>query len=413
MKVRPITLMVGVAAVVAVVAVALSWRADDTTVGQPAALPLALDRAAGASSATTVMARPDLFPLDHLTYVRGPGVPGLEGERSAWVVRAAAPDRAAMTRLADALDVRGAIRDESGVLVVGDAGGRVLQAGGPLGAVWYFADAASLNGTVSCAQAGAGSTGSGPQATPQTTTPDQPASEPCPEPTPPAGVPDAPTAEAGARRILQQAGVDVTGSTVSVDAQPWAATVRFSPVVDGAPVEGMDTAVVFGAGGAVQSANGWFGRPVRGDRYPLIGVDAAIARLQRGEGLIGPQPMMATNATGIETAVAPEGSTTTSIPGESTVTVPAPTIPQAREVTVTITEATLVLAAVPGTDGSIYLVPAYRLGSADQGSWTVLAIDDSFIATTASSVPPRGPTVSEPGVVPGGAPESMTTLTIP
>ena len=57
-----------------------------------------------------------------------------------------------------------------------------------------------------------------------------------------------------------------------------------------------------------------------------------------------------------------------------------PTLPEPRDITITITRATLVLAAVPGTDGSLWLVPAYRLESADSGSWTVLAIDPSYIA---------------------------------
>jgi hypothetical protein len=62
---------------------------------------------------------------------------------------------------------------------------------------------------------------------------------------------------------------------------------------------------------------------------------------------------------------------------------------------VTVTSVELVLAAVPGTDGAIWLVPAYRLAADDHATYTVLAIDESFIA--AESVPPSEP-ATDPSV---------------
>jgi hypothetical protein len=422
-KLRPITVMVGVAAVIAVVAVTMSWRSSDRSGHQPAALPLALDQAAAGASVSTLMARPDVASLDHITYVRGPAVAEIDGSASAWVLAPAAPDRGALTRLAAALDVPGSIREESGVLLLGDRRGRVLEASMPSGPAWYFSDAAAQGGVVSCAQTNGVMPSAGQSSTAPTSTPPelQPPTQVCPEPTPPAGVPDGPTAEGTARRILERAGLEVTGANVSVDARAWATTIRFTPTLDErTPVEGLDTVIVFGGGGAVQAANGWFGRPTRGDRYPLVGIDAAIARLQRGEGQIGPQPMLATGAP-VTTVPSPEpGTSASSDSGGSTVTptlapapvdqiphltipgptTPQPTIPQPREVTVTITKATLVLVAVPGTDGSTYVVPAYRLESADQRSWTVLAIDDSFITTPVPKV-----TANDAPVVPA-SPES-------
>jgi len=79
-KVRPITVMAGLAAIVALAAVTVSWRGTDSTrVVQPAALPLALE-GSSLAGATSTMA-PAIARLDRVTYVRGPGLADLSGTR--------------------------------------------------------------------------------------------------------------------------------------------------------------------------------------------------------------------------------------------------------------------------------------------------------------------------------------------
>ena len=72
-------------------------------------------------------------------------------------------------------------------------------------------------------------------------------------------------------------------------------------------------------------------------------------------------------------------------PGPTVVPVPAETPPTVATTTVTVTSVELVLAAVDGTDGSIWLVPAYRLAGDDGSTSTVLAVDESFVAPATGS----------------------------
>ena len=51
-------------------------------------------------------------------------------------------------------------------------------------------------------------------------------------------------------------------------------------MIGGLPVIGMDWSVSIGVDNVVEYANGWLGRPLRGDTYPLIGTAAAIEKLQ-------------------------------------------------------------------------------------------------------------------------------------
>jgi len=402
-KVRPITVMAGLAAIVALAAVTVSWRGTDSTrVVQPAALPLALE-GSSLAGATSTMA-PAIARLDRVTYVRGPGLADLSGTRAAWVLRPGEPDRTAVARLARALGVTGALVDRDGEFVVGDSAARSLQVSRQGGASWYLSDFTQGGLTVSggCAQTNGVSSettippdsvplgpattmtapapASGPASTPPELQPPTVICMPPPAPPAPEGVPDGPAAEAAARLLLADAGIDLTHVTVSVSADAYSAVVRVGAVLDDTPVVELDTTVAFGAKGAVVAANGWLGDPVRGDQYPLIGVDAAIARLQTGDGQIGIQPMMGTADSPATTGTMPA----TPSPGVTAQAMPI--IPQPRDITVTIAKATVVLAAVPGTDGSMWLVPAYHLEAADGGSWTVLAIDPSYIAP-----PPSGP----------------------
>jgi len=458
-KVRPITVLAGLLALVAVGSVAVAWRgSDSTSVVQPAALPLALGGASYARGVTTTI-YPDMARRDRVTYRRGPGLVDVAGTRAAWSLPAGEPDRSAVARLARALGVEGSVVNSATGFVVGDPNHRSLQVASQGGASWYLNDggASTSSGAVeSCATTSgsapvttvpSGAVRSAPASTTTVTGPvpltsmpgDPPPPDPIdpgppvilceapPAPRAPDGVPDRPAAEASARRLLADAGIDLTHATVSVSADAYSATVRVVPVLEGAPVDGVDTTVVFGAKGAVVAANGWLGEPARGDQYPLIGIDAAITRLQAGGNELGIQPMMVTNVpttvdgsgpgaiSGVIGSSPPPDSPVTTgtiqLPSSTTLALtpagpginepPVPVLPEARDITITITNVSVILTAVPGTDGAMWLVPAYRLESADGGSWMVLAIDPGFIAPP--PVPPAMPATSVvpvPSVVP-------------
>jgi hypothetical protein len=82
-----------------------------------------------------------------------------------------------------------------------------------------------------------------------------------------------------------------------------------------------------------------------------------------------------------------------------------PPAPDDRGV-VTITSVDLVLAAVPGSDGRLWLVPAYLLAGDDGSKTTVLAVDESFVGS--APVPP-----SEPATVPSAVNTTGTAQTVP
>ena len=465
MKVRPITVLAGLVVLVAVGSVAVSWRgADSTSVVQPASLPLALGGVSSAPGVTTTITGV-LARRDRVTYARGPGLVDVAGTRTAFSLPAGEPDRNAVARLARALGVEGSVVNSATGLVVGDPDGRSLQVARQGGASWYLSDgnASTSSGVVeSCASTTGrvpgttvppGAIASAPATTttvtgpvPLTSMPGDPRPpdpvdpgtpaimcEAPPAPPAPDGVPDARAAEAAARRLLADAGIDLTHATVSVSADAYSATVHVVPVLDGSPVEGIDTTLVFGAHGAVVAANGWLGEPVRGDQYPLIGIDAAIARLQAGGNELGIQPMTVTDvpttadSSGssvisgvIGSSPAPDSPVTTGtiqLPPSTTLAPapvepdtpepPAPVVAEPRDITITITKVSVILTAVPGTDGAMWLVPAYRLDAADGGSWMVLAIDPAFIApppvTSATSVTPAEPPAIGGSSTPGSA----------
>ena len=444
MKLRPITVMVALLAVVALVAVVVARSGSDSTrVDQPAVLPLALGGVGSAAGSTSTVV-PDLARLGRVTYVRGPGLADLGGTERAWSLASTPPDSATVSRLARAFGIDGQVVEGDGQLQVAGSDGRTLQVTVQPGTGWYLngppqavtsTACAQTNGVVPDTTVPASEAPSGPVTTTTAVSPvpssppDQPTSRPvsppgCVMPPAPVDVPDGPTAEAAARRLLTDAGIDLTHAQVTSVTSSWGTAVVVRAELDGVPVEGLDTTLDFGSHGVVLSASGWLGEPVQGDAYPLIGLDAGIARLQSGEGQLGITPLMetpdspvttvlavppATGAPEAPTTLAPVTSTTTTmvdVPGSmpetpTTPTVPMPTVvpgeptpPQPQDTTVTITKAALVLAAVPGTDGSRWLVPAYHLESGDGGSWTVLAIDLAYVA------PP--PTV-DPGVPSTGA----------
>jgi hypothetical protein len=444
-KVRPITVMAGLAAVVAVAAVTSAWLPgnDATTVGLPSSLPIILGSGAQAAMA------PASTIAGSTTYVRGPGLSDLTDTQAAWSFSTTPAAPAAIRALGTALGVTGGLQTVAGGWRIGADGGPALQVSSTPGSNWTF-ESGQSSGGVACASASsspAAGDGSGPSTTipgtPDTSTTFAPTATPdCTIPPPPAGVPDRATAEAAARRVLQAAGLDSGHLELSTQADGYSATVTAAPVLDGTPTVGIDTTISFGGAAAITYASGWLGRPARADTYPLLGTDAAIDRLNRGVDLMGPQPLGMIESAGTTSgssapggpigsggstvttptispttvpdsgdapppALCPQETATTSsvgarcgpspdpYPGPTVVPDPVPKV----QLTVTITSSTVVLIATPGQDGTTWLVPAYELRSTDSGGgevsarWFVLGVDESFVA------PPTTP--MNPGSDPG------------
>jgi hypothetical protein len=295
----------------------------------------------------------------------------------------------------------------------------------------------------------------------------------CPEPATtipqhPADLPSQEDAKATALALLQRAGIDTEHATVTVDDFVTQWSVRVDPIVDGVPTEGLGSTVTIGEKSVIEYANGITGQPQTAAEYPLIGTSAAIDRLNKGEGYIGPRPMRAQAATDTASGGASAGGSTGSAgvavdapptPASPTPTKPGPlgTIPpcdgssaatdgnaagdagSAPTVTcspideqppatiappppqeITITGAERVLLFAPSFTGDIgFLVPAYRFTTSDGFGPTVLAIDDSFLQPPVDQVPTGkesigsvGPGEPPAGVEPQPAPASDPPMTI-
>jgi hypothetical protein len=244
-----------------------------------------------------------------------------------------------------------------------------------------------------------------------------------PPPEPPAGVPSAAEAEARFRTILKGLGIDAAeGKIVSDDGDNlFARSVRFTPAVDGRPVEGLETTVSFGGEGRIEYGSGFFGRLEKLGDYPLVGLDEAFRRFQDGGGSSGrggvetmtaeAQPDTAPNATATATAggggaAADDGGATMTI--EPQPAAPEPVAPRIVE----ITGADVVLEVVypDCEDGELVIVPTFRLRTdegEDQSYLTVPAVEESSMdAPDPDQEPAPCPEdEAQPGEEPAGKPE--------
>lgn len=443
MRRRALVLLAAVLPLIVIAAVVIAGRSG--TSRTPAKLPVAAGGAstAGASRNAMQMGAPDiaLYPIQRVIYEAAPGLAELGGSAAAYKIASdVTVDQ--VRKLASALGVTGeVVEPEPGAFSVG-TDERRLVVGRQAGGLWYLgtnkaAGAVSSSG-VAC----------GPAAdcvAPTTTVPQRPAN-----------LPSADEARAKALDLLRATGMDVRNATVTVVDLTTAWHVRVDPLMDGTPVEGFGAAVTITEAG-VEAANGFLGRPVKVDEYPLIGTRAAIDALNRGEGGTfggGPEPMPAVMQPPMPVKVAPAVPTTgldcpappcattgaeqvspsTAVPlppvtGQTPVRPlppepgPTSTLPP---LTVSVTAAARVLSFAPSYDAAAaYLVPTYRLtASESRGVLFVHAIDRSWFApppepsgSSASPPPPGAPAPASPGSAPtektSTGPSATTSSAVP
>ncbi len=237
----------------------------------------------------------------------------------------------------------------------------------------------------------------------------------CAEPQPPAGVPDAATAEARARELFAALGLDLSSYELETYADEWGAYVTAYLRLDGSRTW-LSANIGFGAEGAITWAGGFLGQPQRGDDYPRIGVEAAVARLN-DQSSMWMYPMSASGDMAASVKVAGAGATEAAapealpveaapvdaagssevpvseeLPAEPPVTdVPAPVLPPVDElpvdvmpvdttpIVVTLSSPSPSLEMFWAADGTVWLLPGYRFATSDGGEVSVLAVPDEFI----------------------------------
>ena len=334
---------------------------------------------------------------------------------------------------------------------------------------WWFSPG-PVAGTISSAGCATGSgivapdVSSPDPATSDPATSDPAASDPapsdpgvteCSEPVPPANVPTADAAKAKAIEILTGLGADAGQYQFDTNADEWGAYVTAWLTVEGHRTP-MSASVGFGAEGAVTWASGFLGTPKRGGDYPRIGAAAGLAKLQEqatgwmttdvGPGVKDAIPAAtaapAPDQTGSETtdgagvagepgpiACATDGpllngadgvasSSAAAEPGAPAGTDPGATDPATDVVppgcapgtfepmNVVLTGVKEDLTTVWATDGTVWLLPAYTFTSDDGGTYTILAVDDSYVQTDAVPVAEPATGGAEPAT--GSAPVEAT-----
>jgi hypothetical protein len=351
------------------------------------------------------------------------------------------PDLGRVAKLAAAFGIVGDVRqlptEQGGGWAVGpeDYSTPVLTVGSDGMLSWW------LSGTPSAVSAGCavastapaiGSDDAGLGATTDVAVPPAPAPDgtvlptdvPVPEcspPQPPAGVPTKEEALAKAKELFASWGYDV--SSYQFDdayADEWNASVNASLMLDGmkAPIT---LSVGFGENGSVTYASGYLATPQRGADYPTIGAAAGLERLKTEQnqyfGALDTGVMRANT----DEVAPPQTVLAGTAPAMPDVPVIAPDIapcttamdvvcggPVSTDpVTVTLNSVKPDLTMVWAADQTIWLLPAYTFGSADGGTYTVIAVADEFIQQPTADPATTGPV--HPDTVEPAIPEPATT----
>ena len=385
-----------------------------------------LGGAQGSGGAEVATADRMMMPMQDITYVWTGGDIDLGGTGKAWTLPAGVEvDGARVARLAALLGVEGDVRalpaDMGGGWMVGaddystsnltvssdgmvswwyNPGPSSAATGG--GCVWPSEVMVDPAVDVPADTVVVGSDGSVPGNT--GIVPPEPV---CEEPQPPANVPDEAAALEKAKQLFADMGYDVGAYEYEVYADDWGANVTAWLLLDGhrSPIT---LSAGYGAEGALTWASGSLATPQPADDYPLVSIDAAVQRLNDESGQwmaymggaarmeaagdavtrVAPTPAVGAPEPATDAAIAPPA--TTGQVGEPVV-IDQPVcdpatdcvieeMPPLEPITISFTDVTLDLTMQWAQDGTIWLLPAYTFTSPDMGQYTVIAVDDSFIA---------------------------------
>ncbi len=245
----------------------------------------------------------------------------------------------------------------------------------------------------------------------------------CPEPQPPAGVPPVDEAEQRTRELLATLGVDVAGVSFESFGDEWFTSVEVSDDTDPrAPVRSWNFG--FGGDGALQYAGGPLATPERVGPYPLVDLETAIARLSdgfyggfAGGGIAIAEPALPT--VGEAETVPIEDDAVVAEPAEpiepiesSEEPMPVEPLPGGEPVVVELVDVRADLWWAWDSDGSAWLLPAYRFVDTDGGWHVVPAVSDEYLIRT-DPVVIDGPIPVEPDGGIGDGAEPLPTPETP
>ncbi|HEX4978950.1 MAG TPA: hypothetical protein VFV35_02690 [Acidimicrobiales bacterium] len=314
----------------------------------------------------------DTMPYQPVEYRLAADVPALDGTAAAFRLTAEV-DAADVTQVADAVGAEGEpVREDTGAWTAGvpAAGKMVLRV--EADGSWFASRNDTVSDVVRDREVAACAAG-------ERCADSEGAAAPPPEPEP-VDLPSEADAESAARTLLEAAGTDLAGATVSSESAGRAVFVQFALRVEGRRVDGMGAAVSLGEAGAVLAANGTLADPAPLGQYPLAGTKAAFDRATMAvEAQAGPEVSVAVGAVEDRGASEPPPAME---PAPAPAPAPAETLPP-RIVELTGAEVVYVVEYGRCAGDPVYLVPAYRFTSDDPdelGFGPVPAVTDEHLA---------------------------------
>lgn len=305
-------------------------------------------------------------------------ISGLGGSATVWQFQTGVqPDQARIRALADVLGLTGDITatEYGWDLIDGDRSLSVSN--DAMGSWWYSAPSPTMWACAAVEPAVADPAAEAPADAPAV----DPVMSECPEPEPPTGLPAADEAERRARELFDAAGFGDLATTVN--AYEWSVDVNGIPAYGNVPGD-IGFYVGFGQDAMITYAGGYLNRPTEVGEYPLIDGEAAIARLTDGAGL-GPMLYAKSEVAAGDVAVSSDLAVSSDI-----ATMPAPDMPiqcvtepcepaEPEVIDIHLTGVTQVLMQWWSTDGTVWLIPAYRFTDADGGWYPVMAVTDEYL----------------------------------
>ncbi|MBK5268211.1 MAG: hypothetical protein JJE47_12330 [Acidimicrobiia bacterium] len=213
-------------------------------------------------------------------------------------------------------------------------------------------------------------------------------------PQPPGGILTSDQARSGATDLLRQMGADPGQFELQVQADQWFASVSALQRLD-ATTSPVGWYFGFGTNGRLENAGGVLAQPVKVGPYPLIDLATALVRLKDGS-YGGIRPMSEQSVSMGAPDVLCEDPATCDQPSE-----------EPEHIQITLTDVRQELWLAWGSDGSVWLLPAFTFLDADGGRYTVPAVTDEYLIMDDVLV---DPTVDEPAAPPSNVGDATVVI---
>lgn len=346
---------------------------------EPGSIPMGMSNGSSPQAEDTkVAASSMIWPGFNTVFTPGKGLPNKPGTAAGYTVDDTGIDRAALAaELATAFGVAGEpVKNDYGWSVgPTDGSGPTVYVNDDSSASWSYNNPAAYQVPTSMGMSMTTPEGVSDQSMSSGT---GGAVEGSPDSVPPAApAPPKKEAQAWATDLFTRLGVPIDQVDWQIDSYDPFTTVTAWLTIDGERTQ-LQWSIGFYGDGEISNAYGFSAGLVEIPGYAIIGVKDAIARLSQ-PGWSALQPAMVSNGN-VTIAVDDQPAAQPTLP-------PNPSYQGRPALGVSITVATITkselgLAQYWQPDGTILLLPAYLISDQDGHQWSMLAVDDAYVAFT-------------------------------